>query len=423
MNRQIFPIILLFLVSAIQGVRALEPYTTLSSDNKTLTFYYDNQIEVRGGATFNIKNWKNQRESITTVVFDDSFADYTFFTSTADWFNGFENLTSIIGLEKLNTTNVIHMTNMFNYCRSLTSLDVSHFNTANVKDMANMFADCSALTSIDVSNFNTANVEDMSYMFNYCQSLTSLDVSNFNTANVKKMNGMFAHCSALTSLDVSNFNTANVTFMSSMFEYCNALTSLDVSNFNTAKVQVISSMFFNCQSLTSLDVSNFNTANVITMNGMFDDCKGLTSLDVSNFNTANVTDMAYMFYGCNALASLDVSKFNTAKVEDMSHMFQNCSALTTIYCNDTWSCGKSFQMFSACESIKGAIAYNATKTDVTYANPDTGYFTRTNETYVPTLNATDGRQNNEACYSLSGQRLATPLKGINIIDNKKVVVK
>ena len=345
MNRQIFPIILLFLVSAIQGVRALEPYTTLSSDNKTLTFYYDNQIEVRGGATLNIKNWKNQRESITTVVFDDSFADYTFFTSTADWFDGFENLTSIIGLEKLNTTNVIHMTNMFNYCRSLTSLDVSHFNTANVKDMANMFADCSALTSIDVSNFNTANVEDMSYMFNYCQSLTSLDVSNFNTANVKKMNGMF------------------------------------------------------------------------------DDCKGLTSLDVSNFNTANVTDMAYMFYGCNALASLDVSKFNTAKVEDMSHMFQNCSALTTIYCNDTWSCGKSFQMFSACESIKGAIAYNATKTDVTYANPDTGYFTRTNETYVPTLNATDGRQNNEASYSLSGQRLATPLKGINIIDNKKVVVK
>lgn len=397
---------LLLLMGVMQTVYALEPYITWSSDNTTLTFFYDNQIEARGGESIFIittsnddergQKWKNQRETVTTVVFDDSFAAYTSLTSTAYWFSRFGNLTSIIGLEKLNTANVKYMSHMFEGCSALTSLDVSHFNTANVTNMEYMFSDCSALTSLDVSNFNTTNVKDMSFMFNFCRGLTSLDVSHFNTANVTKMNAMFAFCQSLTSLDVSNFNTANVTWMQSMFDYCNSLTSLDVSNFNTANVMLMSSMFLNCESLTLLDVSKFNTANVITMNAMFDGCKGLTSLDVSSFNTAKVTDMEYMF--------------------------NFCSALKTIYCNDTWSCGKSSRMFSDCLSLKGAIVYNSSKTDVTYANPDTGYFTKTSGTSVQTLKATDGQQD-APVYNLSGQRLSQSQKGINIIGGRKVVMK
>jgi surface protein len=111
------------------------------------------------------------------------------------------------------------------------------------------------------------------------------------------------------------------------------------------------------------------------MYGMFEGCSKLTSLDVSNFNTTNVTDMYGMFEGCSNLESLDVSKFNTANVTNMSSMFYGCSTLKTLYCNDSWSCDNSQGMFTACTSLVGAISYDEAKTDVTFANPTTGYFT------------------------------------------------
>ena len=132
--------------------------------------------------------------------------------------------------------------------------------------------------------------------------------------------------------------------------------------------------------------------------------------------------MSGMFMGCSGLTSLDVSNFNTANVTDMRYMFSSCSALKTIYCNDTWSCDDSSHMFSSCVSLKGAIAWSESKTDVTYANPDTGYFTKTSEMSVQTLNAVDGQQD-APIYNLSGQRLNAPQKGINIIGGKKYVVK
>ena len=191
------------------------------------------------------------------------------------WFEGCTNLSKIEGLNKLDTSNVTDMGNMFNGCSGLTSLDLSSFNTANVTGMYNMFNDCSGLTSLNVSKFDTANVTGMCGMFNGCSGLTSLDLSSFNTANVTNMGNMFYDCSGLTSLDLSSFNTANVTGMEYMFYGCSGLTSLKVSNFNTANVTTMECMFWRCGALESLDLSNFNTANVTNMDEMFNYCSSL----------------------------------------------------------------------------------------------------------------------------------------------------
>ena len=148
----------------------------------------------------------------------------------------------IEGLENLDTSNVTNMADMFHYCKSLTSLDVSSFDTSKVTDMSYMFYNCSKLTSLDVSKFITSNVTRMDYMFYGCSKLTSLDVSKFNTSKVTSMYRMFKSCSSLTSLDVSSFDTSNVTSMYSMFESCSSLTSLDLSKFDTSKVTDYSNM-------------------------------------------------------------------------------------------------------------------------------------------------------------------------------------
>ena len=299
-------------------------------------------------------------------------------TGMISMFEGCSGLKSL-NLSKFNTQSVTDMSNMFYGCSGLTSLDLSNFNTQNVEYMGSMFKGCTGLTSLNLSMFNTQNVTNMGWMFMGCSSLESLNLSNFDTQNVKHMSDMFSGCSALISLDLSMFNTQNVEYMSCMFMGCSGLTSLDLSKFDTQKLQGMSGMFSGCSGLTSLDLSKFDTQNVFDMMSVFENCSGLTSLDLSNFNTQNVEFMLSMFKGCSGLTSLDLSNFDTKKVERMSDMFSGCSSLTTIYASDKFVITEhsyGIAMFSGCTLLKGVIAYGEDKTDHTYANYKTGYFTK-----------------------------------------------
>ena len=239
-----------------------EPYAVISTDNTTLTFYYDTKRISRTVTTYDLNTgstspaWRDNAASVTNVVFNPAFADARP-TSCHSWFNGMQDLTSISGLNHLNTSQVTDMVAMFTNCWSLTSLNLSGFNTDNVTDMSFMFYGCYDLNNINLSSFNTDNVTNMSYMFHDCPKLESLDVNGFNTANVTDMSYMFNGCSKLSSLDLSGFNTGNVTTMSYMFYDCSGLTSLDVSGFNTTNVSTMGFMFKKCSKLSSLDLSSF----------------------------------------------------------------------------------------------------------------------------------------------------------------------
>lgn len=345
-----------------------EPYAVLSDNNTILTFYYDDQKDARNGMDigpfefdYDIERerelinsgWDEQRESITNVIFDASFANCTSITSTYAWFYKCNHLTTITGIGNLKTDNVTDMSSMFNGCSALTSLDLSGFNTANVTNMTYMFQGCSNLTSLDLSHFNTANVTNMESMFRGCSSLANLDISGFNTGKVGSMGSMFLGCSSLANLDVSRFNTEGVVDMGSMFQGCSNLTSLDLSGFNTANVTKMWTMFSGCSSLTSLDLSGFRTENVTLMGGMFYGCSNLTNLDVSGFQTENVTQMQSMFSGCSSLTSLDLSNFRTDNATIMNAMFNGCSGLTSLDVSafKTDSVTDMSLMFQYCSSL------------------------------------------------------------------------
>ena len=273
----------------------LEAYAAYTADNTTLTFYYDNLRNTRG-TTYLLNTGSNQPgwrsdgtySSVTNVVFDASFADARPST-TNSWFSNMENLTSITGMEYLNTSEVTNMGHMFYNCSSLTSLDLSHFNTANVTYMGAMFYNCSSLPTLDLSSFITGQVTDMGYMFSHCSSLTSLDLSHFNTANVTDMGFMFSHCSSLTSLDLSSFNTANVTNMECMFYECKSLTSLDLSSFNTANVTNMKCMFYVCNRLTTIYVgTGWNTEAVTNSSSMFYVCTRIVGGKGTTFDSGHI---------------------------------------------------------------------------------------------------------------------------------------
>lgn len=218
--------------------------------------------------------------------------------------------------------------------------------------------------------------------FNGCTNLTSIEgIENLNTSNVKNMSGMFALCSNLETLDLSHFNTENVTTMAQMFYGCTKLHNLNIDNFNTENVSYMNGMFEGCSGLDTLDLSHFNTRYVRKsgFNYMFNGCSSLSSLDVSNFTTDKPSmQLDGLFKGCSSLQTLDLSSFSTGGASSVTDMFDGCSALQTIYVSDLFKFNSvsSSNMFRGCLSLKGAITFEPSKEDKTYANYKSGYLTK-----------------------------------------------
>ena len=219
--------------------------------------------------------------------------------------------------------------------------------------------------------------------FNGCTNLTSIEgIENLNTSNVKNMSGMFAKCSNLETLDLSHFNTEKVTTMAQMLYGCTKLHDLNISSFNTENVTNMYEMFNGCSSLNTLDLSHFNTRYVRTdgMNYMFNGCSSLSSLDVSNFTTdKNSMQLDGLFKGCSSLQTLDLSSFSTGGASSVTDMFDGCSALRTIYVSDLFRFKNgvsSSNMFRNCHLLKGAISFEPSTIDKTYASYVWGYLTK-----------------------------------------------
>ena len=345
-------------------------------------------------------------------------------TNMSNMFYNCQNL-SKLDVSNFNTEKLLTMCSMFQKCKNLISLDLSNFNTKSVTEMAKMFSDCSTLQNIYVSeNFVTDRVYVDYHMFYGCTNLKDYSDSKVDHTYANYgPDGYFTPGCGYAEYDLSSktltfrykgvkpegaydlnegnntpewstqkedinkvvfdasFACARPTSCYRWFYGCTNLSEIKgIENLNTEKVTNMGFMFYDCYALTSLDVSKFDTQNVKNMSYMFYNCIGLTSLDLSKFNTQNVENMSNMFRRCKGLNSLNLSKFDTQSVTNMSYMFWNSSALTTIYVSDkfvTTKVSSGAKMFKGCTSLKGAIdKYEDSKIDHTYANYETGYFSK-----------------------------------------------
>ncbi len=133
----------------------------------------------------------------------------------------------------------------------------------DVEDISELFEDCENLTSVDLSGLDTSKAVSMDHMFWNCPSLEEVDLSGFDTRNVQYMYGMFYGCEGLKKLDLSSFDTSEVIAMEEMFLACVNLEELNISSFRTPKLQRVSYMFTSCRALKSLDLSKMDFSNVV----------------------------------------------------------------------------------------------------------------------------------------------------------------
>ena len=280
----------------------------------------------------------------------------------------------------------------FAYCSGLTSLTLP-VGITSIGEFA--FSGCSGLTSLTLPAGITSIGE---YAFYGCSGLTSLTLP----AGITEIGeSTFSDCSGLTSLTLPDGITS---IGSRAFYGCSGLTSFTLPAGITS---IGDDTFYGCSGLTSL-----NLPAGITSIGeyAFSGCSGLTSLNLP----AGITSIdKYAFSGCSRLTSLNLPAGITWIGESA---FMRCSGLTSIYVYAEKVPRIGRYAFEGCASRKCTL-YVPKGTYDNYRLSEFGYFENIVEFDATGIDKTTTSTDVEEAsrYSLNGQRLVGPTKGLNIV--------
>ena len=281
----------------------------------------------------------------------------------------------------------------FAYCSGLTSLTLPAGITSIGRSA---FVGCSGLTSLTLP----AGITSIdSYAFYSCSGLMSLTLPTGITSIGEYA---FMGCSGLTSLTLP----ASITSIGEYaFDKCSGLTSLTLP---VGITSISNGAFMGCSGLTSLTLHAGITSIGISA---FAYCSGLTSLTLPAGITS-IGDVA--FSGCSGLTSLILPASITSIG---SYAFSSCSGLTSIYVYPDIVPKMGSDVFYDVDK-KNCTLYVPQGTKQDYFLADIwGDFENIVE-YDPTgidktTTSTDVEEVSR--YSVNGQRLVGPTKGLNIV--------
>ena len=308
-----------------------------------------------------------------------------------------------------------------------------------------VFKGCSVLTSVTIPS-SVTSID--AWAFEGCSGLTSLIIPSSVTSIERSA---FKDCSGLTSLTIPSSVTSIGSYV---FENCSGLTSITIPSSVT---EIGESVFKGCSGLTSLIIPSSVTS---IGSYVFENCSGLTSITIPS----SVTEIGgAAFKGCSSLINLYYKidekietylryghlyinvkcgieyYLNDKKITSVAipstitklgeYAFQNCRDLTSVYVS--WQSpiptGSAFYGVD----ISKCTLYVPQGTEQDYwLSPGWGDFGKIVE-YNPTgidKVTTSNNAKELSRYSVNGQRLSAPAKGLNIVKYsdgsvKKVVVQ
>ena len=247
-----------------------------------------------------------------------------------------------------------------------------YFYTHDNEFGSRTFYNCSGLTSLSLPSGITSIGWEA---FSGCSGLTSLILPSSLTSIDREA---FSGCSGLTSLSLPSGITS---IGDEAFSGCSGLTSLSLPSGITS---IGSEAFSGCSGLTSLSLPS-----------------GLTSIDFNAFS------------GCSGLTSLSLPSGITSIG---GNAFSGCSGLTSIYVYAEKLPNMKSDVFDGCDAKKCTV-YVPKGTYDDYWLSEFGYFENIVEFEATGINnvITSNDAKELSRYSVNGQRLSAPTKGLNIV--------
>jgi hypothetical protein len=301
----------------------------------------------------------------------------------------------------------------FNYCEGLTSVTIPT-SVTHIEKSA--FVRCKGLTSIDIPN-SVIKIEDNAF----AQSGITSVVIPKNVTFVG--NNTFVNCENLAAITVAEDNP---TYDSR--DNCNAIIETETNKLvagckNSTIPNTVTSLghnaFFSCKGLTSITIP----VSVTSLGyNVFGNCEALTSITIPG----SVTSIgAWAMYGSENLAVVHLIGNDALTIGE--NFLRNCDALTDVYYYKEKLPTIGDQAFyqndlenvtlhvpaAAVDAFKAAEPWSSFKTVVPITEDDLA------KVGSITAESTAG----ETRFTLSGQRIATPQKGVSIVKKGDKTVK
>ena len=350
-----------------------------STDGKLMTLDLLEAKIVKGGNSYFYDKYNNYYP--ISIDSNDVICNYAFY--------GCSSLSSIIL-----PSDVTSISNdAFLHCSNLSSITIP----SSVTSIGNYaFCNCSCLTNIilppDVTSIGN-------YAFSGCSSLSSINLPSGVTSIG---NGVFFSCSSLSSITIPSSVTS---IGSDAFSGCSSLSSINLPSGITS---IGYNAFSGCSSLTSINLPS-GIDNPIGK-GVFSGCSSLSSITIPS-GVTSIGD--YAFYNCSSLPSINLPSSVTSIG---NYAFYNCSGLKSIYVSSDTPAGLGSSVFDGVDK-KTCTLYIPEGTYDDYWLTNWGEFENIIE-YDPTgiVNAMTSNDVKEISrYSVNGQRLDAPIKGLNIV--------
>lgn len=277
----------------------------------------------------------------------------------------------------------------FYRCTGLTSISIPH----SVTNISDAFEGCTALTSITIPN--SVVVFDVTALA-YCTGLESITVEEGNRVFDSRNNCNAVIRTATNTLEVGCKNTV----------IPNDVKEID----NVA--------FLGCSGMSSITIPN---GVEIIGGGAFRACSGLTSITIPQ----SVTSIgSWTFYESNNLTSIIIMNNEGLHIED--NFIRDCKALTDIYlCAETMPNTDTYAFYnaplenitvhvpaSAVDGYKAAPAWSGFKDIVTLTEEE-----------LASVGSITAQPTAETRFTIGGQHIAAPRKGVNIVKRGDKVVK
>lgn len=218
---------------------------------------------------------------------------------------------SSIDLSLFSSTNVTTMESMFERCAQLESIDISGFDSASLTTTENMFYCCYLLPSVSFpAAFTCSKVVTTVQMFDDCRKLSTLDLSHFDSSALTEAKFMFAALFSLSSITLGPaFTCENVTNTNAMFAQCEALTQLDLEYFNPTSLTKTDDMFNGCKNLSTLYTApDVDWSSATSSSSMFYNCTSLTGGNGTAFDSSKINAAYARVDGLNGNAGYFTAK-------------------------------------------------------------------------------------------------------------------